>query len=397
MPVCNCLFIEVPDSYIPERRYVLDVVFKEFLGLDIHVRYTSQSGAINIRHGNKVLSIVDTFFATPNRLWLSPGSLPEQPLKSWNLEDSLIDSGLIVESCIPVIFGDSPEAPDFLQVSEDRISLGLDVFGSTFFMLTRYEEVVKPDLDNHGRFPAHASLSYQEGFIDRPIVNEYLEILWWCLKNLFPTLSRKDRQYRLVLTHDVDQVFELKPFNFKYFIRRLYGDVFIRRNKDIALLIKNMALALVGKSFNDRFDTFDWIMSHSESLGVRSEFYFIAGHSPSDPRYDIHSDYVRAVIRNILSRGHLIGLHPSYETYLNPEKLLLEANVLREILSEEGYPDYPIRGRQHYLRWKAGKTWQDWEDAGLSGDSSVGLLSVWDSDVGLVMNFRYLILNCGNR
>ena len=69
--------------------------------------------------------------------------------------------------------------------SDGGIQLGLDIFGSVFFMITRYEEVVKSDRDEYDRFPAAASLAYQEGFLDRPIVNEYLEILWTCMKRLW--------------------------------------------------------------------------------------------------------------------------------------------------------------------------------------------------------------------
>jgi hypothetical protein len=52
-------------------------------------------------------------------------------------------------------------------------------------MLTRYEEVVKSDRDEHDRYLATASLDYQEGFLERPIFNEYLEILWACIKRLW--------------------------------------------------------------------------------------------------------------------------------------------------------------------------------------------------------------------
>jgi hypothetical protein len=53
-------------------------------------------------------------------------------------------------------------------------------------MLARYKEVARSDRDEHDRFPAAASLTHQEGFFERPIVNEYLEILWSCVKRLLP-------------------------------------------------------------------------------------------------------------------------------------------------------------------------------------------------------------------
>ena len=62
-------------------------------------------------------------------------------------------------------------------------------------MLTRYEEVVNNDplriLDAHERFPATASIAYKENFLHRPVVNEYFEILWYCIKELVPHLEKK--------------------------------------------------------------------------------------------------------------------------------------------------------------------------------------------------------------
>ena len=63
------------------------------------------------------------------------------------------------------------------------------------FMLSRYEEVVKSDRDRFDRFPASASLAAQEGFLNRPIVNEYLEILWACLIRLWPQMQRNHAHF----------------------------------------------------------------------------------------------------------------------------------------------------------------------------------------------------------
>lgn len=48
-------------------------------------------------------------------------------------------------------------------------------------MIARYEEVLlwdRVDKDLYGRFPSSESLAYKEGFLDIPIVNEYIEWLW---------------------------------------------------------------------------------------------------------------------------------------------------------------------------------------------------------------------------
>lgn len=90
------------------------------------------------------------------------------------------------------------DSDNYMDVQDFKVKLGLDIFGSAFFMLTRYEEVVKSVKDEHERFQARASLAYQEGFLERPIVNEYLEILWWSMKRLWPNLERKKESFEYI-------------------------------------------------------------------------------------------------------------------------------------------------------------------------------------------------------
>lgn len=367
------LLITIPKNYELERRYILLVIFKEFLGLDFEIQLADRHDVlISLDNGNQLI-VADGLFMTHPGQWLQPKSLPKQPLNVWNLANcNLIAT--TVNFCIPVIYGDDPNDPNFFHKSETEIYLGIDIFGSAFFMLTRYEEVVKSDLDRFGRFPVTSSVVFQENFLDRPIINEYIEILWACLHQLLPKLQRSHREFQLKLTHDVDQPFELYPFHVKQWMRRLGGDLLIRHNIKLATsLAINGCKSVLNLPYEDRLDTFDWLMDRSEEIGVKSAFYFIAGHSISDPRYDIKDLKICDLINKIILRGHEVGLHPSYDTYLNPEKLLLEANTLRHILKERFNIQLPIGGRQHYLRWKAPDTWQHWEDAGLVYDSSVGL------------------------
>jgi hypothetical protein len=366
------ILIQIPDNYQAERYYILSVMFQEFLGLEIQIQVSERCNVLITMGDDRELIVPDQLFSTPVKDWLQTSSLPKQPLKIWDLATTKLNV-TTVNPQIPVIYGDDPSNPKFFQQSEQKIYLGIDIFGSAFFMLTCYEQCVKPNRDCHDRFPATASLAYQSGFLDRPIINEYLEILWECLKYLFPQLQRKHQEFQLKLTHDVDNPFELYPFSAKQSLRRLGGDLLVRRDLNAATTLAiNVCKASLKLPYHDRLDTFDWLMDRSEQIGVKSAFYFIAGQSQSDPRYDINDAKICDLIEKIVSRGHEVGLHPGYDTYLNPDKLLLEANTLRQILQAQLKLELPIGGRQHYLRWKAPDTWQHWEDAGLAYDSSVG-------------------------
>lgn len=54
-------------------------------------------------------------------------------------------------------------------------------------MLTRQEEVVRTDLDEHGRFQVISSHAYKQGYLERPIIDEWLEILGRLILRAWPT------------------------------------------------------------------------------------------------------------------------------------------------------------------------------------------------------------------
>ncbi|MHA1743223.1 MAG: DUF7033 domain-containing protein, partial [Candidatus Heimdallarchaeota archaeon] len=56
----------------------------------------------------------------------------------------------------------------------------------------RYKETINDYRDEH-RFPGKCSIVFLEGFIEWPIVNEYLEFLWSLLLKISPKLTRKER------------------------------------------------------------------------------------------------------------------------------------------------------------------------------------------------------------
>jgi hypothetical protein len=62
---------------------------------------------------------------------------------------------------LPLIYQGRTRVPGHVTLGERTVQTDIDVVASTFLMVTRYEEVVAPtQRDEHGRFPASASLAY---------------------------------------------------------------------------------------------------------------------------------------------------------------------------------------------------------------------------------------------
>ena len=370
------MIVKVPINLLPERTYILTVVFQGFLELEFKTQFENRKEkhiSIQVSGNDHELCITDDFFQTTDQHWLTGSSLPQQPLNLWNFQESDFLNSLN-EQDIPVIYGHPFPNNKFIQDEKGCIRLGIDIFGSIFFMLTCYEEYVKPDRDQFDRFPATASLAYQENFLHRPIVNEYVEILWACMKKLWPGLERKPRHFQMRVSHDVDNPYQYAFTGLPPLARNLAGDLLKRRNPQQGLSrIHTWSQVKQGNLAADPFNTFDWLMELSEKHGLASAFYFITDTTDNkrDGNYNIRHPLIRQLLQRIHQRGHAIGLHPSFNTYQDPVQTQKEFEILRQICAEKGIEQETWGGRQHFLRWRNPTTWQNWENAGLTYDSTL--------------------------
>ena len=262
-----------------------------------------------------------------------------------------------------------------IAATERGRHIGYDILGLTYWMLTRQEEVGRTDLDNYGRFPATASHAYKHGYLQRPIVDEWLLVICQIIKSVWPALELKSSEYSVQLSHDVDSPARYGFSTPKRFLRSIAGDILIR--KSVRAALKAPSLFLGGRDRlhpGDPLNTFDWIMDRSEDHGLRSAFYFICGRTDPDldALYNVDHPAIRKLIRRIHERGHEIGLHPSYGTYLRPDAIAMEAAALKRVCKEEGVCQALWGGRMHFLRWKQPETLRAWDGAGMSYDSSLG-------------------------
>jgi hypothetical protein len=288
--------------------------------------------------------------------YLEPNSLPPTPLKDYN--------GL------PVIYHGRGSQEAWVRESEGLIETNIDIIASSFFMVSRYEEVVQDIKDEHSRFPASASLAFREGFLNRPVVNEYIELLWNWVHSLEPGLTRKplwpeNKEFAVCLTHDVDH---LRRYSFLPPVRRIGGAVLHGADLRLGSSIAIDYLRTLFHRRKDPFDTFDYILNLEHRFGFTSSFYFMAGRSSKlDVKYSILEPRVVELLRQIEHKGCEAGAHASYNSYDSPEHTVSEKARLDKVVGGEG-----CGCRQHFLRWKAPYTWQAQESAGLLYDATVG-------------------------
>lgn len=350
------LKITIPNNNINERKYVVDIIFNEFLGLYFYIEIGSNNYEIVLENENNLI-IEDHFFNN------FPKDLEYLKLENIPKKIELVKNDFIVEDDIPIIFG-----TDLLKTNNQQVKTiicGIDIFASSFFMLTRWEEYVNENRDSHNRFPAYESLTFKNNFLNRPIVNEYVEMLKNMLLSLDNNIKFKIYKYQCVLTHDVDYPLKYNTIISGY--KEIVGDIIKRKdiNKAFHRLLQKIQVSL--KFQKDPFDTFDYLMDISEKVGVKSYFFFMGkGITKFDNMYDSSDIFIKELIEKIKNRGHNIGIHPTYDAYNHIEQFLKEKREL-----EKNFDTKITFGREHYLRFEVPFTWQMWEDNDMKWDSTL--------------------------
>lgn len=347
--------IYYPRGFQAEREYVLEVLFEEFLGVKYELCPYDDKDYKVVLENKSTLFIKDSFFGEQKE---------DHYLKAENIPSQIpfaANNPFLVEKDIPIIFGDEE-----LDVEVEQIKCGIDIFGSAFFMLTRWEEYVNKKRDLHHRFPAAESVAYKNKFLDRPIVNEYVEMLWKMLTYLRINQASRKRSFSIILTHDVD---ELAYWSGAKRSLQVLGADLLKR-KDISLFWRNIGELFSVKTGRkkDPYDTIDYLLDLSENSDLKSHFYFMSGGiTKFDSNYNIKGEAAIKMIEMIRQRGHIIGFHPSYAAFNNPKQWKMEKEILEQALGG------PVNeGRQHYLRFEAPFTWNIWNDHGMTMDSTLG-------------------------
>jgi hypothetical protein len=249
-----------------------------------------------------------------------------------------------------------------------------DEVAEAFFHLARVEELGGLR-DQHGRFPASAS----------------------CLDPLDPPLERlRERlgaepprwggaKFAVALTHDVDTPWRWTAIGVRGAAARLKSHALAGRGR--AALREARALSSVPVHRLRRTDpnwSFERVLSIEHERGTGSTFFVMAGHRhAADGASPETYDRLRPrLVETLRSGGAEIGLHGSYTSAEDGERLRAEKDALEELAG-------PVEGqRYHYLRIDPHANLEPLDEAGFSYDSSLGFAGAIGFRAGIAHPFR---------
>ena len=215
-----------------------------------------------------------------------------------------------------------------------------------------------------------------DGEHDRPFLDELSDALFNMIRKFVVNDGGaivwkrfwRNGSFSLCLTHDVDEIRKTYQFvtrSARFIMRRDFGSLI---REIIALVDK-----LRGK---DPYWTFDRIMEIEDRLGVRSSFYFLREKGKVKLRRrkswrNIGRRYeftdVEDVMKNLVDGGWDVGLHGSFDSYMDENLLKSEKEELEKVLG-----DRIVGIRQHNLNLSIPKTWRIQERLGFEYDTTLG-------------------------
>ena len=281
----------------------------------------------------------------------------------------------------PILFGDAR-----VEKQNNKIIIHADIIASSFFLLSRYEEILKPECrDQHGRFCAKYSIIFQQGYGNRPLVDEYsLLFRKWLREAGLNIPAEKEGFSKIYLTHDVDI-----PFRFE----RFYTEFKQQIKNMLHYHYRPSSLKIY---FNEKYDdyyTFPKIINYDKTLReslpevpVESIYFLItAGSLFNRKYYNFLSKRISRLISLLKTSGAKLGLHVSYEAGINPEEIKYEAKRLINKLKLTN-----IISRHHYLQWREPEDVLFMEQAGISDDFTLSYADSVGFRVGTCRPYRFI-------
>jgi hypothetical protein len=261
--------------------------------------------------------------------------------------------------------------------------LPFDLFSACFFLLSRYEEYLPFIADPYGRFEADQSLAFRGGFLEEPVIDQWLLLFKKRLLQKYSGLIFPEQKFRFISTFDIDNPW---AFRNKGIMRNAAGTLkalLQRRFSDY-----RQRIAVLRGSLQDPFDNYEYIGSLELKYRFNSVFFFLFGdYDGRDPNFARNRKSFKELVRKI-GKDHRTGIHPSLRSNEQVRLLSVEHQRYSAIL---GIP--PAISRQHFLILRFPETYRRLIELGIKEDYSLGYASYPGFRAGTGSPFYYYDLD----
>lgn len=241
-------------------------------------------------------------------------------------------------------------------------SEGFDMISAIYFMLSRYEEYIYTDRDQHNRYTGKQSVASKYGFLELPIIDIWLDQWAKEWNNRYPEhLLRSKNTYQWQPTVDVDLAFAYAHKGWKTYAGFI-KDILTGKLYNLLPRLKS----IISDKY-DPYNSFKYLNKINRSDQTSATYFILLGdYGQFDQSFGKDHNAFINIIKAIADNNQ-IGIHPSYASNENVLLIKEEKKNLEKII------DKPIKhSRQHYLKLDLPTTYQNLIQAHITHDHTMG-------------------------
>lgn len=325
-------------------RYICDFIGNQLMGkpfqlTDRKIEFIDYPGP-RINYSNEMVA--------DDEFWVQPHSL----LSEQGIKQQMIDCFV------------ANDQKAFFKTGGD---FPFDIFAASFYLLSRYEEYLPHQKDMYGRYAHENSLAFKEGFLDKPLVNTWLQYFREKLNEKFPSFTTHHSPFTFLPTYDIDEAYSYKHKQWWRSAGAAVKDIlkgqFSRFSQRRKVLNNKEA---------DPFDSYAWIDDLHRPYKLHPRYFFLVAEKTG--KYDRNilpgETALQVLIKHHADKYH-IGIHPSWQSGDDPSLIKKEIETIEHIATIK-----VTASRQHFIRFTLPQTFRHLINAGIKEDFSMGYGSI---------------------
>ena len=274
------------------------------------------------------------------------------------------------------------ESKAIYPVFNDKSLFPFDIFAASFYIISRYEEYLPHVSDNYNRFQPQDSILYKMEMMERPVINLWSIDLGNELVARYQEITLKKKTFRFVPTYDVDAAWAYRNKGFFRTTLSLCRDILRVDKNEI-----KYRWDVLRKKKMDPFDTFEYQIKLQKELKLSPLYFILCGdYNTNDKNISIKNKEFQQLIKH-LGDYALVGIHPSFSSYLNKNMIKEEITRLSDVLKRE-----VTISRQHFLRLSLPSSYQILIELDITDDYTMGYASQAGFRAGYADTFKFFDL-----
>ena len=292
----------------PRIKYIFNHIFCNRLGIKID--FTSSEKDF-IKHESFKMSyndhqINDEFYIKPSQILLSS-----------KIEE--IDVNVENWDGIPIFF-----------VDQKNPFFKFDIFGASFYLISRYEEYLIHLKDDFGRFDATSSVAYKHRFLNKPIVDFWIDRFKLKFLDFNPKINFKKHSFSLVTCLEVPCSYDFKG---KGLLRTFGGILRDILRFDIYRLYRRATVLL--NLVKDPLDNYyEWINMNKKNDIDTKVFFLISDFSRYDRNLSFYSKLFKEKIKDVADFCE-VSLLSSFLSINNKKTIKSEKKRLESVVNKD--------------------------------------------------------------